>query len=76
MFGFLIAEGLTPEAAREQIGMVVEGVYTCISALQLGEKAHIPLPITEAVYTIIYNNLNPHEAVKALLQRAIKEEHL
>lgn len=76
MFGFLIAEGLTPEQAREQIGMVVEGAYTCISALQLGEKAHIPLPITEAVYAIIYDNLNPHEAVKALLQRAIKEEHL
>lgn len=75
-YGRLIAEGLDPQAAQEKIGMVVEGAYTCVSALQLGEKAHIPLPITEAVYAIIYSNLNPHEAVKALLQRAIKEEHL
>ncbi|NDD58633.1 MAG: NAD(P)-dependent glycerol-3-phosphate dehydrogenase [Chlamydiae bacterium] len=75
-FGHLIAQGLDPQAARDKIGMVVEGAYSCVSALQLGEKAHIPLPITEAVYQIIYNQLNPHEAVKSLLQRAIKEEHL
>jgi glycerol-3-phosphate dehydrogenase (NAD(P)+) len=34
------------------------------------------VPITEAVYSIIYENLNPRDAVKSLLQRAIKEEHL
>lgn len=76
MFGRLIAEGLDPQSAKEKIGMVVEGAYTCVSALQLGKKAHIPVPITEAVYAIIYEGLNPQDAVKALLQRAIKEEHL
>lgn len=76
MFGRLIAEGLTPEQAREKIGMVVEGVYTCVSSLQLGQKNQISVPITEAVYSIVYQNLNPRDAVKALLQRAIKEEHL
>lgn len=75
-FGRLIAEGLTPEDAKEKIGMVVEGVYTCVSALQLGEKANIPVPITEAIYSILYHGLNPRDAVKSLLQRAIKEEHL
>jgi glycerol-3-phosphate dehydrogenase (NAD(P)+) len=76
MFGRLIAEGLDPQAAKEKIGMVVEGAYTCVSALQLGQKAHIPVPITEAIYAILYDGLNPRDAVKALLQRAIKEEHL
>ncbi len=75
-FGHLIAAGLTPDAAKEKIGMMVEGAYTCVSALQLGTKAGIPIPITQAVYSIIYENLDPKEAVKALLQRAIKEEHL
>lgn len=75
-FGHLIAEGLTPEAAKEKVGMVVEGTYTCVSALQLAEQAHIDVPITQAVYSILYENLNPREAVKNLLQRAIKEEHL
>jgi len=76
MFGHLIAEGYNPQAAREKIGMVVEGVYTCVSALQLGQKTHIQLPITQAIYSILYEGLNPRDAVKSLLQRAIKEEHL
>lgn len=76
LFGHLIAEGLDPQSAKEKIGMVVEGIYTCVSALQLGQKAHIEVPITQAVYSIVYEGLNPRDAVKALLQRAIKEEHL
>ncbi len=76
MFGRLLAEGLSSEEAKEKIGMVVEGAYTCVSALQLGQKANIAVPITEAIYSIIYENLNPQDAVRALLQRAIKEEHL
>ncbi len=76
MFGRLIAEGLSPEAAREKIGMVVEGAYTTISALQLADKAHIDVPITRAVFAILYEGINPRDTVKTLLQRAIKEEHL
>ncbi len=75
-FGHLIAEGLDAQSAKETIGMFVEGAYTCVSALQLGRKAGIPVPITEAVYAILYEGLDPREAVKALLQRAIKEETL
>ncbi len=75
-FGHLLAEGLDPLAAREKIGMVIEGSYACISALQLGQKAHIPVPITQAVYSVIYEHMNLRDAVNSLLQRAIKEEHL
>lgn len=75
-FGRLIAEGLDPQSAKEKIGMAVEGIYTCVSARQLGRRAEIPIPITEAIYSIVYENLNPQQAVHSLLQRAIKEEHL
>jgi glycerol-3-phosphate dehydrogenase (NAD(P)+) len=75
-FGRLIAEGLSPEGARQKIGMAVEGVYTCVSARELSLKHHVPAPITEVTYQIIYGGLDPREAVKLLLQRAIKEEHL
>lgn len=74
-FGHLIAEGLTPQAAKEAVGMVVEGSFTCVSALQLAQKSKIEVPITQAVYSIIYENLKPEDAVEALLRRAIKEEH-
>ena len=75
-FGRLVAEGFSPEGARQKIGMAVEGIYTCVSARELGHKYQIPVPITEATYEIIYGGLDPREAVKTLLQRAIKEEHL
>lgn len=76
MFGRLIAEGLEPQVAQERIGMVVEGAYTCVSALQLADKHHIDVPITKAVYAVLYQGVEPRDAVKSLLQRAIKEEHL
>lgn len=75
-FGRLVAEGFSPEGARQKIGMAIEGIYTCVSARQLGHKHNIPVPITEVTYAIIYEGLDPREAVKALLTRAIKEEHL
>lgn len=76
MFGHCIAEGLPLEAARERIGMVVEGAYTCVSALQLAHKSQVDVPITQAIYAILYEKMDPRDAVKALLQRTIKEEHL
>lgn len=75
-FGKLIAEGFSPEGARQKIGMAVEGIYTCVSARELGRKHHIPIPVTEATYSIIFEGLDPREAVKALLTRTVKEEHL
>jgi glycerol-3-phosphate dehydrogenase (NAD(P)+) len=75
-YGRLIAEGLSPDNARAKIGMAVEGIYACVSARELAQKYGIPVPITEVTYAIIYQGLDPREAVKALLTRAIKEEHL
>ncbi len=75
-FGRLIAEGYTPEEAREKINMAVEGAYTCVSALQLGKKHEIALPITKFTHDIIFKRMKPRDAVDALFRRDIKEEHL
>ena len=75
-FGRGIAEGASPEEVKQNIGMVVEGAYTCVSALELGRKGGIPLPITETMHAILYEEMSPKDAVAALMQRAIKEEHL
>lgn len=75
-FGYLLAQGDSTEEAKKEIDMVVEGAYTCISALQLSQKHNIPMPITEAVYKIVYEKMKPSEAVALLMKREIKEEHL
>lgn len=75
-FGRHIAEGLSMEEAKKEIGMAVEGAYTCISGREQGKKYDVPLPITEATYRVLYEGVDPKEAVKELFKRAIKEEHL
>jgi glycerol-3-phosphate dehydrogenase (NAD(P)+) len=75
-FGLLIAQGVSSKMAQEQIGMVVEGIYTCVSALQLSKKHGVDMPIAEAVHHIVYESMQPLDAVRSLMQRTIKEEHL
>lgn len=75
-FGHLLAEENSPEKAKEKIGMVVEGAYTCVSALQLSKKLGVEMPITETVNKILYEGFPPKDAVNLLMQRTIKEEHL
>lgn len=75
-FGTLLAQGVSTKDAYDKIGMVVEGAYTCVSALQVSKEIEIPMPITESVYNIIYEGMSPISAVTALMKRTIKEEHL
>lgn len=75
-FGSLIGKGMPPDQAKERIGAVVEGAYSCVSAMQLARDFQMQIPITEAVYQVIYEKLPPLEAVKQLMLRAPKEELL
>lgn len=75
-FGYLLAQGYTAEEAQKKIGMVVEGIYTCVSAHQISKQLNIPMPITEMVYKIVYEGLSIKDAVQMLMGRTVKEEHL
>lgn len=75
-FGKLLAEGKSAEEARSQIGMVVEGAYTAYSVEMLARSKQVPLPITSAVFGLIYEHLSPMMALQSLMQREVKEEHL
>jgi len=75
-FGYLLSKGISTEEAQQEIGMVVEGCYTAISALQLAKRHDIQVPITKAVHSILYEALHPQEAVRLLLDRPIREEYL
>jgi glycerol-3-phosphate dehydrogenase (NAD(P)+) len=75
-FGHLLTQGRTPKEAEAEIKMVVEGVYTCVSTLQISHKLGVLMPITEIIYKIVYEGMKPKDAVSSLMQRAIKEEHL
>lgn len=75
-FGKRLAEGAKPEEIKKEIGMVVEGAYTAVSALQISKKLGVSMPIAEGVFAAIYKDVNPLEVMHALMGRDIKEEHL
>lgn len=75
-FGKLLSEGHSSEEAKKMVQMVVEGAYTCVSALQLSREAKIAMPISETVMQILEGSITPKEAVRLLMERNIKEENL
>lgn len=72
--GKLMGQGKTLEEARNQIGMVIEGVDNIEVAYELAKKYNVEMPIVNAVYDMLYNNLSPKEGVTRLMTRDKKAE--
>ena len=72
--GKLMGQGKTLEEARNQIGMVIEGVDNIEVAYELAKKYNVDMPIVNAVYDMLYNNLSPKEGVTMLMTRNKKSE--
>lgn len=72
--GKLMGQGKTLEEARNQIGMVIEGVDNIEVAYELAQKYDVDMPIVNAVYDMLYNNLSPKEGVTMLMTRDKKSE--
>lgn len=72
--GKLMGQGKTLEEARNQIGMVIEGVDNIEVAYELAQKYNVDMPIVNAVYDMLYNNLSPKEGVTRLMTRDKKAE--
>ena len=54
--------------------MIIESIDNIEVAYKLAKKFNVEMPIVEAVYDVLYNNLNPKEAVTMLMTRELKEE--
>lgn len=72
--GILIGEGLDVGEATKRIGMAVEGVHTVKAAENLARKHKVELPLTEALYKVLYESMKPQEAVISLMSRDMKQE--
>lgn len=72
--GEQIGKGKTLKEVLDSMIMVAEGVNTTRSAYGLAKKLGIEMPITEAVYQILFENQSPREVVKALMTRSAKDE--
>lgn len=72
--GLKLGEGKPLEEVLKEVKQVAEGVKTVSVVKELSENLNLPLPISEEVYNIIYKGENPHNSLKRLLTRSLKEE--
>jgi glycerol-3-phosphate dehydrogenase (NAD(P)+) len=73
--GEQIGQGKTLDEVLEEMDMVAEGVRTTQSIHDLAKQYELELPITEAVYAVLFENERPHEMVEELMTRSAKREN-
>ena len=58
----------------ERFEKLAEGVMTSKALCKLGDRLGVDLPITKAIYRILFENADTHAELSALFLRSIKEE--
>jgi len=72
--GFGLASGKTLIEVVTEMRMVAEGVKTTQAVLDLAKKSEIEMPIAAHVGQVLYEGLDPKEAVLRLMTREAKQE--
>ncbi len=74
LVGELIGAGKKLDDIISSMRMVAEGVVTTDSALHLGKLHKVEMPISEQVYRILFEGLDPRTAIQELMTRESKHE--
>ncbi|PTQ56594.1 MAG: Glycerol-3-phosphate dehydrogenase [NAD(P)+] [Candidatus Carbobacillus altaicus] len=72
--GKMLGEGMRLDAALATIGMVVEGVKTTEAAYRMSRHHEVEMPITTALYAVLFEGLSAEEAVPMLMGRERTDE--
>ncbi|MDS0524957.1 NAD(P)H-dependent glycerol-3-phosphate dehydrogenase [Clostridium sp. SHJSY1] len=73
--GILIGQGKKMEESLEEVGMIVEGVKACKAFYDLKEKVGVSMPITDALYKVLFMGKEPKVCVSELMVRDKKSEN-
>lgn len=65
-FGTLIGRGYTIQSAQAEMNMIAEGYYAVKSIYEINQQVGVDMPITEAVYKILYEKAAPTGAMNVL----------
>jgi glycerol-3-phosphate dehydrogenase (NAD(P)+) len=74
--GYNIGQGKKLDEIITGMNMVAEGVKTTDSVNQWAEKNNIEMPITRAVHKVLFDNMDPTDALIELMTRNPKEEKM
>ncbi len=72
--GELLGRGKKLDAVLKEIPGVVEGVPTTQAVMQLAQRYRVEMPITAAVHAVLFEQLDPLDAIAGLMSRDPKPE--
>jgi len=72
--GDQLGQGKSLEDVIANMGMVIEGINTCKAAYELAQQKGIDMPITQAIYNVLYKQADIKEEIASLMQREGKTE--
>jgi len=73
-FGERIGRGQSVEEAIGATESVIEGIATCKSVVSLAKQNGVEIPITHAVYEVLFENKPVLTAISELMRRRLKAE--
>jgi glycerol-3-phosphate dehydrogenase (NAD(P)+) len=73
-FGERVGKGQTVKQAQAATESVVEGIATCESVVALAGRYNIEMPITQAVYEVLFESKPVQTAIADLMTRQLKAE--
>jgi glycerol-3-phosphate dehydrogenase (NAD(P)+) len=74
MVGLKIGQGQTLAQVLAEMRMVAEGVKTARSVHNLAKRLGVEMPISDAVYQVLHEDLSPKDALHQLMTRDLKHE--
>ncbi len=68
-FGEMIGRGYSVNSAQLQLKMIAEGYYAVKCISEINEKLNVEMPITQAVYNILYNRKSVRKEIANLTEK-------
>ena len=72
--GIELARGRRLEEITGSMKMVAEGVKTTNAAVDLARRYGVEMPIAQEMYRVLHDGVAPREAIRRLMERALKGE--
>ncbi len=72
--GYQLGQGQKLDDVINNMGMVIEGVYTTKAAYELSKKRQVRMPITDALYRVLYEGEDIKTAISQLMSRDLTSE--
>lgn len=68
-FGTMVGKGYPVRAARLELNMIAEGYYSSRCIYEINKNYNVDMPISEAVYKILYENASPKKEIALLTEK-------